>query len=159
MSLNHAYFFVFSGHFDRDKGLDMGRLTLNHLETGIQDIWIASSSSAGRQYPENFHKRGGFLPPTYRTKNVKKYEVETKPLNLKHVKGCEGNFYKITPFKVETDQGGTRSDFGIHLDANKPGSLGCIVMDLYRFQDFEKTITLLRHKGNIKSIPLFNQYS
>jgi hypothetical protein len=35
--------------------------------------------------------------------------------------GVRGNFYKITPFEVTTNQGAVRGDFGVHLDANAPG--------------------------------------
>ncbi|GET43002.1 hypothetical protein [Microseira wollei] len=42
------------------------------------------------------------------------------------VKGIEGMFYPIKPF-VQVN-GIQRGDFGIHADANVPGSAGCIVL-------------------------------
>jgi hypothetical protein len=33
------YFFIFSLHFDRDKGLDQGRLSINSLSKGTVQIW------------------------------------------------------------------------------------------------------------------------
>ena len=152
------YFLLFSSHFDRDKGLDQGRLSLNHLEQGTISVWIASSSHENKQYRESFHSYGGYLPPQYRVRNLGKYDVDLNALDLKETKGVRGNFYRILPFEVVTDKGGTRSDFGIHLDADYPGSLGCIVMNKVRFNQFEKEMAKLREM-KIYSIPLFVQYS
>ncbi len=148
----------FSQHYDRDKGLDYGRLSLNSLSKGVIEIWKATSSIASKQHPESFHERGGLIPPCYRCNNLTKYTVDTKPIPLPHVKGVEGNFYKINPHFVVTDREGQRSDFGIHLDANVPGSMGCIVMSNHRFKSFELEIKNLRENG-IKEITLFCQYS
>lgn len=151
-------FLLFSQHFDRDSGQDYGRLSINGLSDGTTHIWKATSSHATKQYAESFHERGGLLPPQYRVQNLKNYTVTTKPINLSHNKGVDGNFYQILPFKVVTDKGGQRSDFGIHKDGNVEGSLGCIVMDPNRFQQFEQAFAQLRSAG-VASIPLFVQYS
>lgn len=75
------------------------------------------------------------------------------------VKGVEGNFYKIDPHTVKAQPSGTvRGDFGIHLDGNAPGSLGCIVMSKERFKDFEDKMKELAKEG-VTTIPLFVQYS
>ena len=152
------YFLFYSQHFDRDKGLDYGRLSLNSLDKGVIEIWKATSSIASKQYPESFHERGGLIPPCYRCNNLKKYMVDTKPIPLPHVKGVEGNFYKINPHFIVTDKDGQRSDFGIHLDGNVPGSMGCIVMSQHRFKNFESEIKKIR-ENTINQIPLFCQYS
>lgn len=151
-------FLLFTQHFDRDKGQDYGRLSLNGLSDGTTHIWMATSSYATKQYPESFHERGGLLPPQYRVKDLKNYTVNTTPIDLSNNKGVAGNFYQISPFAVTTDRGGQRSDFGIHLDANVEGSLGCIVMNSARFQQFEQAIVKLRNAG-VAQIPLFVQYS
>jgi hypothetical protein len=151
-------FLLFTQHFDRDPGQDYGRLSINSFTKGTTHIWLATSSYATKQYAESFHERGGLLPPQYRVKQLTNYTVRTKPLNLSHHKGVKGNFYQIFPFSVQTDKGGQRSDFGIHLDANVEGSLGCIVMNAKRFQQFEQAMTKLRSVG-IAEIPLFVQYS
>ena len=152
------YFLLFTQHFDRDKGLDYGRLSLNHLQKGTLSIWLATSSTKNKQYPESFHERGALIPPQYRCHNLPMYTVQTKPIYMLHVSGVRGNFYKINPHFVTTDKGGQRGDFGIHLDANYPGSLGCIVMSEDRFSKFEDEINKLRD-SDIDSIPLFVQYS
>ena len=156
------YLLIYSQQFDRDPGLDYGRLSLNHLKQGTVEIWRATSATKGKQKPESFHEKYSLIPPQYRVpklmKNKKTWTVHTEPLPRPNNPGIEGNFYKITPYLVETDKGGKRGDFGIHKDANVPGSLGCIVMSEKRFVQFEQKMTKLRNQG-IKEIPLFVQYS
>jgi len=151
-------FLLYSAHFDRDRGLDYGRLSINSLMQGTLSIWRATSSYASKQYRESFHEYGGVLPPQYRVKGLEYWSVNTTPIPLNGVKGVEGNFYQLSPFAVTTDKGGKRSDFGIHKDARAPGSLGCIVMSSDRFLQFEAAMTRLRQQG-IAKLPLFVQYS
>lgn len=140
------YFLVFCLPYDRVYGLDQGILSLNHMGQTLttRKTWEATSSIASKQNPEDFHQKGGLLPPHCRipqlsdgTGGFKPWMLQTKPIPMPHVKGVEGNFYKINPHIVQTDKGKERGDFGIHLDANMPGSLGCIVMDKANFKDFE----------------------
>lgn len=152
------FFLIFSQQFDRDRGLDYGRLSLNSLSRGTIDIWLATTSIASKQGRESFHQRGGMLPPQYRCPQLKNWLVEVNPIPLPHVKGVEGNFYRLLPYEVRTDRGGKRSDFGIHLDANLPGSLGCIVMSRDRFIGFERRMQDLA-KAKLSQLPLFVQYS
>ncbi|MGD1911466.1 MAG: hypothetical protein ACFB2X_11565 [Rivularia sp. (in: cyanobacteria)] len=152
------YFLNFSLHFDRDRGLDQGRLCLRHLEKGTVEIWTATSSTSGKQDRESFHKQYGLIPPEYRVPGLKSWQVHTQPINLSHKLGVQGNFYKIDPHEVKTDKGGVRGDFGIHKDANVPGSLGCIVLTAERFNDFEKEMSQLSTIG-VDSLPLFVTYS
>ena len=156
--MTNDYFLIFNSHFDRDKGLDQGRLSLVSLYAGTLHIWRAVSSYSTKQYPESFHERGGYLPPEYRVPSINNWTVDTRPVDLTHVKGVSGNFYRILPFEVKTDKGGVRSDFGIHLDANAPGSMGCIVMNQTRFEAFEAAMTGLRN-NSIFVIPLYVRYS
>ena len=152
------YFLLFSSHFDRDAGLDFGRLSINSLSRGTTNIWVATSSISTLQGRESFHLRGGYLPPQYRVKNLPNWYVSTSPIYLPQVRGVEGNFYKINPHAVTTDRGGKRSDFGIHKDANTPGSLGCIVLSDDRFAHYERVMATFR-KASIPKLPLFVQYS
>ena len=149
------YFFVFNQHFDRDKGLDWGRLSLNQLNPPkTLTVWTATSSISTKQQPESFHQRGGIIPPQYRC-NIPCWSVETSPIPMPKTKGVEGNFYKINPHSVTTDKGEIRGDFGIHLDANVPGSMGCIVLNPVNFAKFESIMKALK----VSSIPLFVFYS
>ncbi len=153
-----SYFLTFSMQFDREPGLDNGRLRLCNLTEGKVEIWIATSSVASRQKAEDFHQRGGLIPPEYRVPGLKFWTVSTKPIPMPNNPGVAGNFYQISPFEVITDRGGKRGDFGIHLDGNVPGSLGCIVMSKDRFVVFEEMMKrLLSEKVN--TLPLFVTYS
>ena len=158
MVRHNGYLLFFSAHFNREKGLDYGRLLLEHIDRGHQEIWIALSSHLTGQEKEGFHNKGGMLPPAYRVPRLHQWTVDTYPVDLTHVKGVSGSFYKITPYEVITDKNGYRGDFGIHLDANIPGSAGCIVMGTRRFRHFENTMTRLRREG-VKQIPLVIAYS
>lgn len=152
------YVLVFSAHFDRDRGIDIGRLLLHHLATGHQAIWKAYSSHSSGQDAECFHERGAMIPPAYRVPKLPQWTVATRPEDSSDVVGVGGNFYRISPYSVVTDRGGVRGAFGIHRDANAPGSLGCIVMSDDRFIDFENAMTRLRAEGVIQ-VPLVVVYS
>lgn len=152
------FFLLFTMHFDRNKGIDYGRLSLNHIQNGCRTIWIATSSTANRQEAEGYHQRYGMIPPCYRTRNANPYRVATKPYYL-GTRGIEGNFYLISPVTVYTDKGGQRSEFGIHRDANVVGSAGCIVMSDDRFKSFELEMKSMRETYNLNQLPLFVQYS
>lgn len=158
MQNQNLYALIFSSHFDRDRGIDIGRLLLHHLNTGHQAIWKAYSSHSKGQNAEAFHLRGALIPPAYRIPKLAQWTVATIPEDSSNVRGVEGNFYRISPYQVVTDKGGTRSAFGIHRDANAPGSLGCIVMSDDRFNDFENSMTRLRAEG-VTQLPLIVVYS
>ena len=153
-----GYFLTFSMGFNRDKGLDDGRLCLRHLEDGTLTVWVATSSTESKQDAEDFHEKGGLIPPEYRVPGLGNWSVKTAPILMPQTKGVEGNFYQILPFEVKTDKGGVRGDFGIHKDANAPGSLGCIVMSDESFKGFEGKMKELSAEG-IKDVPLFITYS
>jgi hypothetical protein len=154
-----VFILVLSGHYDRDQGLDSYLLALVHGTRGHINQWRATSSQAHMQKLGSDYVRGGLIPPTYHCHGLKQYQVALNPLNMKHLKGVEGNFYPITPFKIQTKQGTERGDFGIHLDANSPGSLGCIVMDGVNFKDFEATMAILESREALDKIPLHVFYS
>ncbi len=158
VNLLKMHFLTFSLNFDRDPGLEEGRLCLRHIEKGTLQVWVATSATAEKQSAESFHQKGGMIPPEYRVPGLKFWTVDTKPISMKEKKGVEGNFYEIAPFEVKTDKGGVRGDFGIHKDANVPGSMGCIVLTPDRFQEFEKQVAQLAKEGK-DSIPLFVTYS
>lgn len=141
-------------HYDRDPNLDYGLLRLISLDLGDLLTLKCTSSTVNRQQRENFHLWGGMLPPDYRVPGLNRYLVETKPKDLRHIKGVESNFYKINPHRVVTDGGKVRSDFGIHLDANVPGSLGCPVMSADRFAKFEEKMAIFP-EYNMDVLPMF----
>ena len=130
----------FSMQLDETPQLNRGRIFLIDDNRGIIGRWIATSGVGTFQDVGDWSKQGGgVIPPLYEVKDAPNfYTVATKPVDLRHVKGVEGNGYAITPFEVVTKQGVKRSDLLIHKDANAPGSLGCIVLPPGEFEDFEK---------------------
>ncbi len=84
------------------------------------------------------------------------YTVDTTPLYLPQ-RGIEGNFYKIDPHLVNI-WGKTRGDFGIHFDANVPGSAGCIVIrNKGAWGDFQAMMKHYKDAG-ISKVPLTIEY-
>lgn len=158
MKVNSSEFLIFNSSFDKDKGLDYGRLSLIDVPKQDQKIIKASTGYQTKQYPECFHERGGMLPPAYRCKGNFMWSVATKPIPMPNHRGVRGNFYQIFPFEVITDKGGKRSDFGIHLDADAPGSLGCIVTDIHRFETYESWMYEANREGHAR-LPLIVVYS
>jgi hypothetical protein len=150
----------FTMPLDETEKLNRGRLFLVDETKGIVGRWIATSSTGGKQGVDDWNIRGGVIPATYQLSSpLPFYSVRVNPVDLRNVKGVEGNGYPITPFEVETLDGGTRSDLLIHKDAitpfevetldtrsdllihkdaNVPGSMGCIVLPESEFADFEK---------------------
>lgn len=155
--IQNTFYLVYSGHWDRDKGQDYGRLSLNCTEQGNLAIWIATTSTAIRQQYDNQFKLYGCIPANNCTKD-RKYHILTKPEDSSRVKGVEGNFYRIYPYTVNTTKGTKRTALGIHKDAGVTGSLGCIVLSPGRFFSFEYNMEVLRKQG-ITQIPLQVQYS
>jgi hypothetical protein len=112
----------------------------------------ATSSLAGKQADGAWKKKGGLIPPS---KEIdKEYRVAVVPTYMPDVKGVQGNFYCITPFSIATN-GDARGDFGIHFDANVPGSLGCIVLRTARgWEAFQRDIA----NTKLKQISLVVEY-
>jgi hypothetical protein len=119
---------------------------------------LATSGSVGNQCAGSWTRKGkGPLPPSGAI-GAHKYTVSTQRLWLPHVKGVEGSFYAIAPFSVQLGSV-TRGDFGIHFDANVPGSAGCIVLPLQEQWDlFRKLMQEFRELG-VQQIPLSVSYN
>lgn len=124
-----------------------GYLLLKHSagEAGVK--LKATSGSRGHQYRGSWSLKGrGPLPPT-EALAPKSYSLSTQRLWLPGVKGVEGSFYAIAPFSVSFS-GVERGDFGIHFDANVPGSAGCIVIPIQSHWDiFRHSMTEWRIAG------------
>jgi hypothetical protein len=118
-----------------------GGVTINSFQ--------ASSSLPDRQYDGSWTRLGGLLPPG------DSYTVDVDPLWMPNIRGVEGSFYRICPFEVPT-KGATRGDFGVHFDANQPGSLGCIVLVTQKGWDaFRREMKKL---GQVDRLPLVVKY-
>lgn len=123
---------------------------LELLKDGVPiNSFQATSSLPGRQYAGSWTRLGGLLPPG------DSYTVDIEPLWMPNIRGVEGSFYRILPFEVPT-KGATRGDFGVHFDANQPGSLGCIVLVTQKGWDaFRREMKKL---GEVDRIPLVVKY-
>ena len=116
------------------------------------NAYIATSGLPGHQDESDWTQRGrGLIVPN------KPYQVATTPIDLRHTKGVEGKFYVITPYLVDSGAG-KRGDFGIHFDANVPGSAGCIVLTTRRgWLAFQRDIQGIAAQG-ISQISLLIEY-
>ena len=104
----------------------------------------ATSGQANYQGPDDHTKRGkGCIPPGTN------WKISTDGYHLSTI-GVEGMFYHITP---DPHPGTGRSEFGLHRDANVPGSAGCIVVST---SDFNSKVRPLLDglKNTQKTIPL-----
>jgi hypothetical protein len=134
----------------RSNELLYGVLSLKDGDRLINE-YVTASSLPSRQWWGSWELKGGLIPPR------RDYSVTTSPLWMPDIKGVEGSFYQISPFEVGTD-GATRGDFGIHFDANQPGSLGCLVLKNQRGWDaFRRDLEPIARI--IKSIPLIVEYN
>ena len=125
------------------------------LVNGNSQVKFAGTSGLpGYQYwGASKIKRAGRIP-TCKQSNISNYIVATNPLPMPHTKGVNGNFYAITPFIIDVN-GHPRGDFGIHRDANVPGSAGCPVITIPdHWIKFEVAMKVLAD-AKILSIPLF----
>lgn len=132
--------------------LKYGKLTLKFNGNSI--AYSATSGIAGYQELASAKVRAKGRIPTCKQLAIDNYTLHLDAINLPNVKGVEGLFYRITPFKFTVD-GVQRSDVGIHFDANIPGSAGCIVIkQLDHWESFKKAMKNIALSGN-KSIPLY----
>lgn len=128
-----------------------GNLRLKYPDGRVVD-YISTSGCVGWQQPgDEWVLARGPIPEGV------DYQIPTTPYWLE-TRGVEGNFFHITPDPVVGNDG-TRSELGIHFDANVPGSAGCIVLrnreGWKMFCDRMEAIAKL----GIKSIPLTVNYS
>jgi hypothetical protein len=152
-----AYLLRFNLDLEDTSDLLVGTLQLLQDDKEV-NAYIATSSLRGRQGDHDWEQRGGVLPPNELLGVGKFYKVATTPLYMPDIKGVQGNFFPITPFEVETD-GATRGDFGIHFDANVPGSLGCVVCPTKMgWRAFQRDMAMLLAQG-IKQVDLDTNYS
>jgi hypothetical protein len=125
--------------------------------------WNATSGLPCHQKPNDYLIKGkGQIPPTEALlKRNGEYEIDTLA-QVNNAKGIGGLIFPIYPelVKLETPEGATvtRSDFGIHFDANVPGSAGCIVLtDREEFAEFCEVMRGLVNRG-ITTLPLEVRY-
>ena len=127
----------------------LGNLELTYPE-GTKIPYLASSGCVQWQQPEDQSAiaRGPIPAGQYSIPTIP-YWVETR--------GIEGWFFHITPDPVVVN-GVTRGEFGIHFDANVPGSAGCIVLQRSSgWKRFCERMQLIAKCG-VESLPLEVRY-
>ena len=150
---------LYHQYLTRTSNLIEGRLLFIDGETStIKNTYIATSGLPGNQAYDCLSLRGrGPIPPNNLI-GINSYSVNTNALDMPNVRGVEGAFYKIDPHEVTVSQL-ERGDFGIHRDANTPGSSGCVVLRTeIGWQAFEKDMQFLAKSG-VKQVPLLVSYS
>ena len=151
-------YLLFTMQLENADNISKGRLVLIDEQQGILGRWVATSGLPNDQEVGDWSKpQGGEIPPTYQLESeLPFYQVETKPVDLRSLKGVEGNAYPILPNQVITKDGVSRSDLMIHRDANVPGSLGCIVLEgVEEFADFETTLAKYAKEDTIKLLVVY----
>lgn len=141
----------FQMKLQQSNALLKGTLKLT-LDDKSVHTFIASSGLPTHQGAKSWLVKGhGPLPPSSVIQDT--YHVSTNALSMQNTPGVAGNFYVISPFSV-TVEGVVRGDFGVHFDANVPGSAGCIVLeDKAQWAQFEYLMAKLRSQS-VKSIGL-----
>lgn len=147
--------FQYSLRFDmairKSNQLLTGTLRLLQGQTEL-NAYTATSSMPGRQYRGAWELKGGLIPPG------EAYQVATVPLWMPDTKGVEGSFYAITPFEIQT-LGAVRGDFGVHFDANVPGSMGCVVCATQKGWDaFRRDVRSIQAQ-DVAYLPMVVKYS
>lgn len=136
------------------------------LKLGALNLWdgknlikgySATSGCIGNQHLQSQSLKGRGPLPACEHVGIEYYKVDTKPINLTNIKGVEGSFYIIRPQAVVIGRV-SRGDFGIHFDANAPGSAGCCVLpNDYEWDDFESKMSFFAQAG-LSFLPLFVNY-
>lgn len=137
--------------------LIVGVLTYCENEKTV-NAFQATSGCISNQFHGCQNRKGRGCLPSHKQVGIPHYTISTQKLWLPHVKGVEGSFFAISPFTVNIN-GVSRGDFGVHFDANGPGSAACVVLQTHRgWTAYLKLMEELRKK-KLQSVPLFVNYS
>jgi hypothetical protein len=152
-----TYQLVFEMDLAKSQQMLHGELSL--LKQGDRlNAYLATSSLPGRQHFGSWRERGGLIPPSNELMNHLAYTVTLQPEDSSHIKGINGNFYRINPYSIP-QPGIVREALGIHRDANVPGTFGCIGLKTLRgWTAFERDMAKLRNEGIIM-LPLQVEYT
>ena len=135
----------FRMNLKQSEQLLMGRLSVMDGENEVKSF-LATSGLSGWQKPscQSVRRRGPI--PACKTVNISNYSVRTTPFDERGVPGIEGNFYYIEPDPVIVPP--ARGEFGIHFDANVPGSAGCVVLrNRDEWEDFQDFMASYKRQG------------
>lgn len=136
--------------------LIVGRLFLQESNRKQME-YMCTSGLPQYQSWQSWHQAGlGPIPPCLDL-NLEYYQVQVIPIDMRTMIGVSGLFYKILPHIMRTDKY-RRSDFGIHWDANIPGTAGCIgFRDVKEWGNFQMRMMRIQEEGH-KTVPLVVEY-
>ena len=141
---------IFTMPLGISQNLILGNLRLIYPDKTPID-YLATSGLPNYQRPDDQWARGkGPIPAG------DKYEIPTEPYWLE-TRGVEGNFFHISPDPVGSGDR-TRSELGIHWDANVPGTSGCIgLINWGGWEGFCRRMATIASLG-VKNISLKVEY-
>jgi hypothetical protein len=135
----------------------MGKLHIMDGETPIES-YVATSGLVRYQDKKHQSWRGIGAIPECNKVGISSYSVLTEPYSCgPDPKNTEILFHVNKPFRILVD-GIWRAGFGIHFDAENPGSGGCIALrDKAEWNEFIAFMANYAAKG-FSSIPLIVEY-
>lgn len=141
----------------KSDSLVLGELAIMDGTKAVQ-TFVATSGLPRFQTKANQSTRARGPLPSCSKLGISSYSVRTTPFDLTNKSGVEGNFYYIEPDPVTVD-GVKRGEFGVHFDANVPGSAGCVVLrDRSDWKDFQLFMKNYKQKG-FTTIGLIVEYN
>jgi hypothetical protein len=150
---------IYQQELRQSSSLLKGRLiAYDNQDVKKDQEYIAASGTVGNQQWDSLSAKGRGPIPRCSDVGIEHYNVKTTPFDRRATKGIEGPFYHILPESVNI-RGINRSEFGIHFDANVPGSAGCIVIvNEPAWEAFQKLMSHYKQAG-LETVPLFVFYS
>ncbi|MCT7966366.1 hypothetical protein NG799_08480 [Laspinema sp. D1] len=149
---------VFSFRRDKINWLITGCLSvLDQSGTAIFEAEATSGAAGYQSADDHWQRSAGPLPSEEMIVNGP-ITVSTVA-HYSELIGIEGYFFDILPLVFHRNDGYTRSHFGIHFDANVPGSAGCIVLTKRHEFDAFTDLMVKANQSGIDQIPLKVQYS
>jgi hypothetical protein len=134
-----------------------GRMQLMDGAKIIERYIATSGLPQWQQRGDHTQKARGPIPRPDKV-GIQYYEVSTTSEYVPDVPGISGEFFPIFPTEVELADGRKRSHFGIHVDANTPGSAGCpVIVNPEAFDAFCERMKALGDQG-FATIPLQIDY-
>ena len=149
---------LFHNHLYESDDLIEGRLLILDTDKNkIYDQYIVTSGYPDFQAADDEAKTGGPIPEASLV-GLDHFSVSTTPNYEPGEEGIRGNFYPVLPETVNI-AGTERGEWGVHLDADSPGTLGCLgFKNPTPWEAFQKLMENLKEAG-IKEIPLLVSYS
>lgn len=134
---------------------------LNYFEDKVKiDSWQCTSGCPSYQFSGSTKIKGKGPIPSCQYAQISSYQVSTERIYMPNIKGVQGSFYPIKPSLVSLrGLAYQRGDFGVHFDANVPGSAGCIVFRKQSEWDAFRILMAGTRNSKILAVPLFVSYS